>query len=286
MLRLLDDRGGVMVMNGTARLLLGVGLCASDKSSTTTLRTGAPETRSWFRNAVSAKRPTLNENENGNMWRAQHVQLFTPIMLTRYGGNKQDPDPRYNHTVRCGGPSARERERCFSDLCLCFQDHLDYGTLSMTYGSLWHNTTRENVYAHMTPITAVEIGEGFVIGLERTVTKISGTVSTTPISGRERPFSNELALGRSTTHRPCLGWRKIQVVRSSNFFTPAKLLFDNCFPTGGLSGSEIHRYKDCLKTGVERAGLEVRLQVGPGEIAVIVWEKAGGERPRLPSEAP
>ena len=55
--RFLDDRGAVMVMNG------------------------APETRSWFRNAVTAKRPTLNENENGNMWRAQHVQLFTPIML-------------------------------------------------------------------------------------------------------------------------------------------------------------------------------------------------------------
>lgn len=39
--RLIDEKGGVMVMNG------------------------APETRSWFRNALTARRPTLNENENG-----------------------------------------------------------------------------------------------------------------------------------------------------------------------------------------------------------------------------
>ena len=43
----------------------------------------------------------------------------------------------------------------------------------MTYGSLWRNVTRENVYARMMPTTAVEIGEGFVIGIERTVTQVS-----------------------------------------------------------------------------------------------------------------
>ena len=45
----------------------------------------------------------------------------------------------------------------------------------MTYGALWHNDKRENVYAQMMPTTAVEIGEGYVIGLERVVTKRSGT---------------------------------------------------------------------------------------------------------------
>ena len=65
--RLLDARGAVMVMNG------------------------APHTRSWYRNALTATNPTLNENENGEMWRALHVQLYTPIMLTRYGGNRFDP---------------------------------------------------------------------------------------------------------------------------------------------------------------------------------------------------
>jgi hypothetical protein len=59
--RMLDDQGSVMCMNGS------------------------PETRSWYRNALQAKSPTINENENGCMWRALHVQIYTPIMLTRYG---------------------------------------------------------------------------------------------------------------------------------------------------------------------------------------------------------
>jgi hypothetical protein len=172
--RLLDAKGAVMVMNG------------------------APHTRSWYQNALTANHPTINENENGCMWRALHVQLFTPIMLTRYGGNKQDPDPRYNYTKECPGPSLAERRECFSDICRCFNDHLDYGTLSMTYGALWHNVTAENVYAHMMPTTAVEIGEGFVIGLERTVTKRSGVYAP--------PHGTKTVYGSATvyTYEQCL----------------------------------------------------------------------------------
>jgi len=40
---------------------------------------------------------------------------------------------------------------------------------------LWPNTTRENIYAHMTPMTPIELGEGFLIGIERTVTSRTGT---------------------------------------------------------------------------------------------------------------
>jgi hypothetical protein len=58
-----DERNAVMVMNG------------------------APQTRSWYRAQLTARNPTMNENENGCMWRALHVQIYTPIMLTRYGGN-------------------------------------------------------------------------------------------------------------------------------------------------------------------------------------------------------
>jgi hypothetical protein len=53
-------------------------------------------------------------------------------------------------------------------------EHLDFGTLSMGYNGLWKNGTGANIYATMVPTTAVEIGEGFVIGLERTITKNSG----------------------------------------------------------------------------------------------------------------
>ena len=149
--RFIDERGGIMICNG------------------------APETRSWLRNALTAKLPTINENENSRMWRALHTQLYTPIMLTRYGGNKRDSDPRYNHTADCPGPTAVQRRICYTAPCLSFSDHLDYGVLSMTYGSLWKNDTRDNVYSQMVPTTPIEIGEGFVIGLERIVTKRSGT---------------------------------------------------------------------------------------------------------------
>jgi hypothetical protein len=135
MARYIDDKDGIMICNG------------------------APQTRSWLRNALTAKLPTINENENSQAWRALHTQLYTPIMLTRYGGNKHDSDPRYNHTDDCPGPSAVQRRICYIAPCLSFSDHLDYGALSMTYGSLWHNDTHENVYAQMVPTTPIEIGE-------------------------------------------------------------------------------------------------------------------------------
>jgi hypothetical protein len=232
--RLLDSRGAVMVMNG------------------------APHTRSWFRHALLAKEPTLNENENGCMFRAYHVQLFTPIMLTRYGGNKQDPDPRYNYTEECSGPSASERRVCFSGLCRCFNDHLDYGTLSMSYGALWHNgsstatwTTsgagqqRENIYAHMTPTTAIEIGEGYVIGLERTITKHSGIFTPPP---RRLPPSSSGGGGGGGG-------------------------FD--FSNDGNTSATVYVYEHCLLKDTKRtsgAQRQVHIELGPDEVAVIVWE--------------
>ena len=174
------------------------------------------------------------------MWRANHVQLFTPIMLTRYGGNKHDPDPRYNYTTECPGPSASERKICFSDLCRCFNDHLDFGTLSMSYGALWHNGSdnstvgQENVYGHMMPTTAIEIGEGFVLGRERTVTKRSG------------------------------------VYRPPSF--PGT--FDFNIDDANIS-TTIYRYTHCLLSETKRTSVGtlsgVELELAPTEVAVIVW---------------
>ena len=64
--------------------------------------------------------------------------------------------------------------------CLSVSEHLDFGTLSMGYNGLWKNGTGPNIYARMVPTTAVEIGEGFVVGLERTVTKRSGVYRPPP----------------------------------------------------------------------------------------------------------
>ena len=60
------------------------------------------------------------------------------------------------------------------DPCISVYDHLDFGVLSMGYDGLWRNTTQPNIYGQMTPTTPVEIGFGFVIGLERTITSRTG----------------------------------------------------------------------------------------------------------------
>ena len=206
--RILDAKDGIMVMNG------------------------APHTRSWFRNALTAQNPTVNENENSELWRAHHVQLYTPVMLTRYGGNKIDPDPRYNYTTECAGPTADERRVCFTDICRCVHDHLDFGTLSMTYGALWHNDKRENVYAHMMPTTAVEIGEGYVIGLERVVTKRSGTYTAPSKPDVDHP-GKELQSRGSVVH---------------------------------------YYNSECMKSRQEKGGPVVTVSLSLREIAVIVWD--------------
>lgn len=169
-LRLLDivrRRRGLMIMNG------------------------APQTRSWIEAVLSSPQSApINENENSEAFRAHHSQLYTPMMLTRYGGNLFDVDPLYNHTHCCGND--RELRRQFMTApCLSVSEHLDFGTLSMGYNGLWKNGTGSNIFAQMVPTTAVEIGEGFIIGLERTITKISGIY---------RPHEAATHVARSVTY--------------------------------------------------------------------------------------
>jgi hypothetical protein len=154
LLEIVEKHDGVMIMNG------------------------APQTRSWVQAVLAGglSNAPVNENENSVAWRAHHSQLYTPMMLNRYGGNLFDQDPLYNHTDCCGDD--HDARRWFMTApCLSVSEHLDFGSLSMGYGGLWHNSTAPNVYATMVPTTAVEIGEGYVVGLERTVTKRSGQYS-------------------------------------------------------------------------------------------------------------
>ena len=70
-------------------------------------------------------------------------------------------DPKYNHTV---GISAG----------LNIGAHLDYGTLSVMCTEPMANSTH-NILQTMFPITPTTIGPGTVVGVERTVTKVSGS---------------------------------------------------------------------------------------------------------------
>ena len=139
-----------------------------------------------------------------NAWRTLHTQLFTPISLNRYGGNILDEDPRYNYTEHFPHDVA-QRTQFMLQPCLSVYDHLDFGALSMGYDGLWvrpaalslagcsallqfsaavsqpaalsqHNTSTPNIYATMTPTTPVEIGEGLIIAIERTITSRAGVI--------------------------------------------------------------------------------------------------------------
>lgn len=56
--------------------------------------------------------------------------------------------------------------------------------------------TKENVIRHLCPITPVQLGSGFVIGVERVVTKVSGEFSL-PSDSLSRPASHEELVLRS-----------------------------------------------------------------------------------------
>ena len=101
--------------------------------------------------------------ETGQQVRGRVTHFYTPIMLNRCGteGQSPDDDPKYNHTV---GVSAG----------LNIGAHLDYGTLSVMCTEPMANSTH-NILQTMFPITPTTIGPGTVIGVERTVTKISGS---------------------------------------------------------------------------------------------------------------
>ena len=114
--------------------------------------------------------------------------------------------------------------------CTCSTDHLDFGGLTLLYDGLFYNgsTTKPNIISTMYPTTVVEIGEGFVIGKERTVTKRSGRYS-------------------PPAHLPALA----DAYTSSTLFV----------------------YEHCYELSVtEDAGLDVAVELEPGEIAVVVWK--------------
>ena len=135
---------------------------------------GAPQTRSWIRAMVNdPQHASLNENENSQAWFATHTQLYTPLHLIRYGGNLRDLDLKYNHSDLWPNDHGR-RLLAMTAPCLSITDHLDFGALTISYDSLFPNSSTPNIYSRMFPTTALEIGPGFVLGNERVVTKVSG----------------------------------------------------------------------------------------------------------------
>jgi hypothetical protein len=88
-------------------------------------------------------------------------------MLNRDGISQAgDEDPKYNRTGNSSG----------GDVCWNILNHLDDGVLSENYDGMFPKLPdRPTIWEHMWPITVIELGDGFVIGRERVVTKASGS---------------------------------------------------------------------------------------------------------------
>jgi hypothetical protein len=106
--------------------------------------------------------------EDSQHCRVKHVQTYTPVMLNRAGASQSnDVDPKY---------ASRKGNRSAANVCWNIVNHLDDGVLSENYDGMFPKTPDlPTIWESMWPITVVELGDGFVIGLERVVTKASGT---------------------------------------------------------------------------------------------------------------
>lgn len=138
------------------------------KSDARMFLNGAASTREWMK---QARGTAIHFVENGAAWHGHYPQLFTPLQLNRYGGNIHDPDPKYDPNGSV--PIALD---VFTNVL----EHLDFGVLSFGYDGLFRNDPRRTCYTAMFPITVVEIGPGFVIGVERLVSRSEGTFHRPP----------------------------------------------------------------------------------------------------------
>ena len=139
------------------------------------LMNGPPITRT-FREAairVGAGRVVAEcEDEQENFMLGTH--LFTPLGLTKEGGSTYnfDIDFRYNRTNKaCLNTSTATADHCMPR---SINDKLDYGNLPFLIGRMWVNGTAEPITQRMFPIEIKRIGNGYVQGVGKLVTKRSG----------------------------------------------------------------------------------------------------------------
>jgi hypothetical protein len=122
-------------------------------------------------------------------------------MLNRDGiSQAKDGDPKYNRSGSVTG----------ADICWNIQNHLDEGVLSYNYdGMLDKDPDKPTIWEHMWPITVIELGDGFVIGREKVVTKASGTFAAPKASNSHTVHLYEqcLLVGTATERQPSGGIR-------------------------------------------------------------------------------
>ena len=115
---------------------------------------------------------SYNFDEPSLASRALGLQLYTPLMLSKDNGNKGDDDPRYDLTAECDIAGSQHGRSCRWRSLL---DMLDFGTLTFGWDWLYTNRTEDTPQRWMYPTTVVELGKGWVRGVERIITKVDGT---------------------------------------------------------------------------------------------------------------
>ena len=134
---------------------------------------GAPPTRTVIQRGFG-----VHFAEDSMEQCAQQVQVYTPTMLNRaQGQGKHEGDPRYfrNSSTTPGDDSNPGLyDPVLGPAAVCW-NHLDSGVLSEQYGSLLpkHNDT-PTILSRLFPFQVIELGDGFVVGTEKVLTKASG----------------------------------------------------------------------------------------------------------------
>ena len=109
------------------------------------------------------------------------------------------------------------------------------------------STVGSTIQTYLFPITVIELGEGFVIGSDKVVTKVSGT------------FQQDFSAGTATPHSS---------VNPGHATVTRVYLYDNCLEVAALRAGG-----SAVSPGVRisAAGDEVQLTLLPAQQAIILW---------------
>lgn len=201
---------------------------------------GAPLTRT-----IIQRRFGIHFAENGMEMVAQKVQLYTPIMLNRAPGQNSENDPKYFRDPKSTG--IYDPVGGASSVCWNILNHLDDGVLSEPYGAALPKSDRPTILAHLWPFTPIELGDGFVIGKEKVLTKASG-----------RFKNGERANATVYIYNECV---EVAAVTTSDKQWRAERGTNDTDGHEGMGSVEVQ-----LLPG------EVAVQLQPNHAAVIVWE--------------
>ena len=167
-------------------------------------------------------------------------------MLNRAQGQGfHEGDPRYFRNSSTLEQGMYDPVLGASAVCWNVLNHLDNGVLSEQYGGLLPKVNdTPTILSHLYPITVVELGEGFVIGTEKILTKASGI------------FRRTDGLLTSSTRKKKHG-------------APVVLLFQDCF----LKAAVLANTSTTPTRGVEfsRGDTQVAIDLQPNHQALVLW---------------